>query len=213
MKSGLPDAAMTLEAYMADNYKQTMFTPSVQEAQRRYYGKPQELPDVSGRDELTDAEREFIRERDSFFIATTTEDGWPYVQHRGGEPGFLHVLDEHTMAFADYRGNRQLLTTGNIAVNDRVSIFLIDYPRRERLKILGHARIEDARANVALAAQLADPGNRRLVERLFFIDVVSFEWNCSQHITPRYTVAEVESAIEPLRRRIAELEEQIMKGD
>ena len=131
------------------------------------------------------------------------------MQHRGGQPGFLRVVDEHTLAFADYAGNRQLLSTGNLAVNDKAALFLMDYPNRTRLKILGHARAVDAREHPELVTQLAEPRMRSQVERLFFIDVISFDWNCPKHITPRYTAAEVESAVAPLRQRIAELEAQL----
>src|SRR5262249_41752409 len=116
------------------------------------------------------------------------------------------------LAFADYKGNRQLLSTGNLAANDRVALFLMDYPRRQRLKILGHARVEDAREKPEVASQLSTPQDRQFVERIFVIEVVSFDWNCPQHITPRYTAAEVERAIAPLKERIAELEERLRAG-
>ena len=161
------------------------------------------------RDPLTDEERSFIEARDSFYMATITENGWPYVQHRGGRPGFLRVVNPTQLAFADYKGNRQMLTTGNLAANDRVALFLMDYPRRERLKILGHARVADARQHPELVAQLAESEARGLVERLFFIDVLSFDWNCPKYITARYTAAEVEAAVAPLKQRIAELEAQL----
>ena len=123
--------------------------------------------------------------------------------------GFLRVASPTQLAFADFTGNRQMLSTGNLAANDRVALFLMDYPRRERLKILGHARIEDARQHPELVAQFAEPEVHRIVERLFFIEVISFDWNCPKYITPRYTAAEVEKAVEPLRQRIAELEAQL----
>src|ERR1043166_2729559 len=129
---------------MADRFKQIMFTPSVLAAQRHYYGKAHSVTGEAERDALTDEEQDFIRARDSFYMATVTENGWPYIQHRGGAPGFLRVLDAHTLTFADYQGNRQMLSTGNLATNDRVALFLMDYPRRERLKLLGHARVQDA---------------------------------------------------------------------
>jgi predicted pyridoxine 5'-phosphate oxidase superfamily flavin-nucleotide-binding protein len=122
------------------------------------------------------------------------------------DQGFLRVVNETTLAFADYKGNRQLLTTGNVSVNDRVALFLMDYPNRARLKILGHARVEDARTHPELVAQLADPTMRLSVERLVFIDVVSFDWNCPKYITPRYSIEEVEEFAGLLRARIAELE-------
>ena len=188
---------------------QTVLTPSVQAAQQHYFGRRAVITDAPERDPLTDEERVFIEARNSFYMATITENGWPYVQHRGGAPGFLRVVSPTQLAFADYKGNRQMLTTGNLAANDRVALFLMDYPRRERLKILGHARVEDARQHPELVAQLAEPEARGLVERLFFIEVLSFDWNCPKYITPRYTAAEVEEAVAPLRQRIAELEAQL----
>jgi uncharacterized protein len=131
------------------------------------------------------------------------------LQHRGGPKGFLRVVNETTLAFADYKGNRQLLTTGNVSVNDRVALFLMDYQNRARLKILGHARVEDARAHPELVAQLADPKMQQAVERLVFINVVSFDWNCPKYITPRYSAEEVEAYVGPLKSRIAELEAQL----
>ncbi len=188
---------------------QTVLTPSVLAAQDNYYGRHAVVGSAPERDPLTEEERSFIGARDSFYLATVTEDGWPYLQHRGGVPGFLRVVSPTQLAFADYKGNRQMLSTGNLAANDRVALFLIDYPRRERLKLLGHARVEDARKNPELVAQLAEPAARVLVERLFLIDVLSFDWNCPKYITPRYTAAEVEAAVEPLKLRIAELEAQL----
>jgi predicted pyridoxine 5'-phosphate oxidase superfamily flavin-nucleotide-binding protein len=131
------------------------------------------------------------------------------MQHRGGQPGFLRVVSPTQLAFADYKGNRQMLSTGNIAANNRVCLFLMDYPQRTRLKILGHARIEDARQHPELVTQLAEPETRGIVERLFFIEVVSFDWNCPKYITPRFTEEEVRAAVAPLRQRIAELEAQL----
>jgi predicted pyridoxine 5'-phosphate oxidase superfamily flavin-nucleotide-binding protein len=123
--------------------------------------------------------------------------------------GFLRVASPTQLAFADYKGNHQVLSTGNLAANDRVALFLMDYPNREHLKILGHARLEDTRQHPELIAQLAEAQVHPIVERLFFIEVISFDWNCPKYITPRYTAPEVEKAVEPLRQRIAELEAQL----
>lgn len=160
---------------------------------------------------LGQAEAEFIATRDSFYVGSISESGWPYIQHRGGLPGFLRVINETTLAFADYKGNRQLLTTGNVSVNDRVALFLMDYKNQVRLKILGHARVEDARAHPELTTQITDPKMRLSVERLVFIDVVSFDWNCPKYITPRYSAEEVEEYVGPLKSRITELEAQLHK--
>jgi predicted pyridoxine 5'-phosphate oxidase superfamily flavin-nucleotide-binding protein len=194
---------------MATKYLDLTFTESVRRAQTRYYGRAGKIAGAPERDPLGQAEAEFIAARDSFYLGSISESGWPYIQHRGGPQGFLRVVNETTLAFADYKGNRQLLTTGNVSVNDRVALFLMDYKNRERLKILGHARVEDARAYPELVTQLADPKMQSVVERLVFIDVVSFDWNCPKYITPRYSAEEVEEVVSPLKRRIAELEAQL----
>lgn len=194
---------------MAERFMQTVLTPSVLAAQDYYYGRHAVVDSAPERDPLTEEERVFIEARDSFYMATVTENGWPYVQHRGGKPGFLRVTSPTHVAFPDYKGNRQMLSTGNLATNDRVALFLMDYARKERLKILGHARVEDARRHPGLVEQLAEPEARALVERLFFIEVLSFDWNCPKYITPRYTAADMEAAVAPLKQRIARLETQL----
>lgn len=182
-------------------------TPAVLAAQKQYYGQERAIPPQQADDPLGAPEAEFIARRDSFYMATVTADGWPYIQHRGGPPGFLKVTSPNSLAFADFKGNRQLLTTGNLATESRISLFLMDYPRRERLKILGLARVLDAREHSALADELSPaPALRAKIERLFLINVVSFDWNCPQYITPRYTAAEWEETLVPLKQRIAELE-------
>ena len=186
-----------------------MLTPAVLAAQQHYYGRCATLAGALECDPLTDEEREFIAARNSFYLATVTQTGWPYVQHRGGKPGFLRVLDPTTLAFADFGGNRQMLSTGNLTANDKVALFLMDYPQRTCLKILGHARIEDARKYPELIQQLSDPEVHDLVERLFFIEVVSYDWNCPQYITPRYTAEEIQELVEPLKSHIAELEAKL----
>lgn len=197
---------------MSENFDRLSRTDSVRQAQEHYYGASEsQVEPAAPFDELTTEEIDFIQARDSFYMASISENGWPYIQHRGGPPGFLHVLDSRTLAFADYRGNRQMLSTGNVAANDRVALFLMDYPQRTRLKILGHATVKDAQEHPQLLQQLADIKDRRLVERLFIINVVGFDWNCPAYITPRYTAGEVEQAVAPLRQRIAELEALIGK--
>jgi hypothetical protein len=194
---------------MAMKYLDLAVTESVRRAQKHYYGRAVGSTDAPNRDPLGEAEAAFIAARDSFYIGTISEAGWPYVQHRGGPPGFLRVLNPTSLAFADFQGNRQLLTTGNVAASDRVALFLMDYPNRARLKILGHARIEDARSRPELLVQLSDRSVRAGVERLVFIEVVSFDWNCPSYITPRFSVEEVEALAAPLKARIAELEAQV----
>ncbi len=191
---------------MSANYLDFTVTDSVRKAQEHYFGCSQQAAGVPQPDSFTDEEISFIQARDSFYMASISENGWPYIQHRGGRAGFLRVLNPKTLAFADYKGNRQLLSTGNLSANNRVALFLMDYPERTRLKILGHARVEDARHHPDLVHQLAEPDVHRIVERLFFIEIVSFDWNCPKYIRPRYTAEELEKLVVPLKARIAELE-------
>jgi len=206
-QAGRPGA--DIELNMADNFLKITVTDSVRRAQEHYFGRAQNITGTPTRDTLTEEEISFIQQRDSFYIATVTENGWPYIQHRGGCAGFLRVLNSQTLAFADYQGNRQMLSTGNLAANDRAALFLMDYPQRTRLKILGHARVEDARQHPELVEELSEPDVHRIVERLFFIDIVSFAWNCPKYITPRYTTDEIEELVAPLKERIAELEAKL----
>jgi predicted pyridoxine 5'-phosphate oxidase superfamily flavin-nucleotide-binding protein len=154
---------------------------------------------------LSAREAAFIGARDSFYMGSVGETGWPYVQHRGGPAGFVRVLDEKTLGFADFRGNRQYVSVGNVTTDNRVSLFFMDYPNKARLKIFGRAKLIGAEDAETLA-KLEVPDYRARVERGFLIDVEAFDWNCPQHITQRYTLAEVEAATAPLRARIAELE-------
>ena len=195
---------------MAHHFIHTAFTPAVLRAQEAYYGRSQKVPPAPGPDEMGAQEEVFIQRRDSFYVASVSADGWPYLQHRGGPRGFLKLLDGHTLGFADLSGNRQLLTTGNVAANDRVALFLMDYARRERLKLIGHAEVISAKENPVLATELAPEGVPvRLVERMFRIRVTGFDWNCPKYITPRFTAEEIERAAAPLRNRIAELEARL----
>ena len=155
---------------------------------------------------FTPYEAAFIDARDSFYMATVSETGWPYVQHRGGPPGFLKVLDERTLGFAEFRGNRQYISLGNAAANDRVALFLMDYPHRTRLKMFARFEVRELTADPALAARLALPGYRARPERAVLLHLEAFDWNCPQHITPRVTEAEIAEAVAPLQARLAALE-------
>jgi predicted pyridoxine 5'-phosphate oxidase superfamily flavin-nucleotide-binding protein len=197
---------------MSSRYAELVFTPAVKRLQERdgsraHYARGE--GQGAGPDPLGAAEAGFIGERDSFYIATANGSGWPYIQHRGGPKGFLKVLDARTVGFADFRGNRQHVSEGNLAGNDRVALILVDYPNQQRLKLLGRARMVDAGESPGLIAQLADPGYAARVERATVIRVEGWEWNCPQHITPRYSEAELGPVLEPLRARIRELEEQL----
>jgi predicted pyridoxine 5'-phosphate oxidase superfamily flavin-nucleotide-binding protein len=198
---------------MADKYMQLVLTPAVQRAQDKYFGKHRVLENAPETDPLTGSEEYFIASRDSFYIATVSETGWPYVQHRGGPPGFMKVLGPNLIGFADFRGNRQLISAGNVEGTDRVALFMMDYPHRTRLKLLGHARVLDARDHPELVDQLGPEALRSKVERLFLIQVISYDWNCPQYITPRFSEAEVVDYIAPLKARIAELEAQLATRD
>ncbi len=194
---------------MTYRFLQSLETPGVRGARdaNGVGGGQLDTMEVDGSaDRFSTDEAQFIAERDSFYLATVSKNGWPYIQHRGGPPGFLRVLDDQTLGFADFRGNRQYLTLGALADEDRVALFLMDYPRRRRLKILAHMVPHDLKAEADLAARLATPGYRALAERGFTLRLHAFDWNCPQHITPRYTAAQVEAAIAPLRARLQELE-------
>jgi hypothetical protein len=181
-------------------------TPSVRAAQRamgsdRVYGH---FRGDRSFDKFTSNEAAFIAARDSFYMATVSETGWPYVQHRGGPQGFLKVVDEKTVAFADYRGNRQYISVGNLAAEARGALILVDYPARARLKIYAH--IEAVPIDDDLAALVAEPDYSAKPERVFVLRLAAFDWNCPQHITPRFTEAEVTAAMAPLHDRLTSLE-------
>ncbi len=186
------------------------FTPTVKDIQerkgsRRGYAKMEEKR--GWRDTITEELADFIGRRDSFYLGTASADGQPYIQHRGGKPGFLKVLDDRTLAFADFKGNRQYITTGNLAENDQAYIFLMDYPNRRRIKIWGRARVIDDDAEIL--ARLADPDYEGVPEHAVVFEVAAWDVNCPQHITPRFSEHEVAEIVAPLKRRIAELEARL----
>ncbi|WP_428394182.1 pyridoxamine 5'-phosphate oxidase family protein [Lichenicoccus sp.] len=157
-------------------------------------------------DRFTPDDAAFITARDSFYMATVSETGWPYVQHRGGPAGFLRVLDERTLGFADFRGNRQYISLGNLSIDDRAALILVDYPNRSRMKIYAHVEPRDLNADPELSARLITPGYKGRAERGYVLRLEHFDWNCPQHITPRFTKAELAAAIQPMRERLAALE-------
>jgi predicted pyridoxine 5'-phosphate oxidase superfamily flavin-nucleotide-binding protein len=182
-------------------------TPSVKAAQLANGVRFPAEAAGSESDRLTATETQFIAGRDSFYIATVSESGWPYMQHRGGPKGFLHAIDDRTLAFADFRGNRQYVTTGNLAANDRASLFLMDYPARRRLKIYARIEQRELAADPELAAMLAPPaGYRARPERAMLLHVEAFDWNCPQHITPRFSEDELVEVLSPLKQRLERLE-------
>lgn len=155
---------------------------------------------------LGETEIAFIAARDSFYMATVSETGWPYVQHRGGPSGFLRVLDEKTLAFVDFRGNRQYISLGNLTASGRASLILMDYPNRARLKLYVRIEAKDIGADPELAEKLTVEGYKAKPERALVMHVEAFDWNCPQHITPRFSEAELEEALAPVRQNIAKLE-------
>ncbi len=185
-------------------------TPAVRAAQAEV-GVDQFWSDFGGdrtMDSFTEGEKAFIAERDSFYMASVSETGWPYIQHRGGPAGFLKVVDDRTLAFADYRGNRQYISTGNLAASDKACLFLMDYPRRARLKIYAHVEKLTLDEDPAITALVTDAGYRGRAERIFRIRLEAFDWNCPQHITPRFTEREVAAAVLPLKERLVALEKE-----
>ncbi len=179
---------------MAHKFAEIAFTPHVQAVQEAMGSHLAYAKFHAGEDHhhiLGPNEAGFIEARDSFYMATVSETGWPYIQHRGGPAGFVKVLDERTIGFADFRGNRQYVSVGNLQTNDRVSLFFMDYPHQARLKMLGRARVVGLDEEPDLIARLAVPAYKAKIERGFVIEVEAFDWNCSQHITPRFTAGEL----------------------
>ncbi|MET0314756.1 MAG: pyridoxamine 5'-phosphate oxidase family protein [Hansschlegelia sp.] len=198
---------------MLHKWLQLASTPSVRAAREHYDGadrfaRVDGTLDADGpvrNDRLGEAEQDFIAGRDGFYLASVSETGWPYVQYRGGPAGFLRVLDETTLGFADFRGNRQYVTAGNVASDDRVSLFLMDYAHQRRLKIFGHLRMVDQAADPGLVESVAAPGYPATIERAAVVRVEAFDWNCPQHITPRFTQEELEQVLAPVREEIQRL--------
>jgi len=200
---------------MGRRFAELAFTPLVKEQQEkhdsRHLYERVEQSDALG-DRLGAMEQDFIRSRDGFYMASTSETGWPYIQYRGGSKDFLHVLDDRTIGFADLRGNKQYISVGNLQHDDRVALFLMDYVYQRRLKILGRAKVheDDAEAK-RLVDQLRVLDEKTPAERAVVIHVEAFDWNCPQHIVPRYTEAEMADALEPIRKRMATLEAENAK--
>jgi len=189
---------------MGHRFAEIAFTDSVREVQQQLGSRAGYAALDGGEDFnhlLSEREASFISARDSFYMASVSETGWPYLQHRGGPAGFVRIIDAQTIGFADFSGNRQYVSVGNLRKDDRVSLFFMDYPNRTRLKILGRVRLvgDD---EPELLAQLEQDDYRAVVERGFVIHVEAFDWNCPQHITPRYTDADIESTVAPLRQEL-----------
>lgn len=200
---------------MPHRYAEIAFTPTVKKAQeqlgsRNAYARMEAAPEVRNH-RLSEAEAQFIAARNSFYMATVSETGWPYIQHRGGPTGFMRVLDDATIGFADFRGNRQYISLGNLANDDRVSLFFMDYPNKTRLKLFGRAKIVSLDDEATLS-RLETSDYRARVERGILIKVEGFDWNCPQHIVERYTLDEMRTTMAPLTARIAELEAELAQS-
>ena len=159
-------------------------------------------------DRFTPDEASFLEQRDSFYIASVSETGWPYVQHRGGPPGFVKMLDPQTLAFADYRGNRQYISTGNFRTNDRACLILMDYVRRARLKMYVQVETLSPGTDRTLTERVTDAEYGASIERIFRLRLVAFDWNCPQHIVPRFSEHEIATAVQPLHDRLTALERE-----
>lgn len=191
---------------MPYHFLEVAVTPSVRAAQANM-GVDQIWLGADNRpsDTLTEDEIALIASRDSFYMASVSETGWPYVQHRGGKAG-LKIVDQRTLAFADYLGNRQYISAGNFAANDRACLFLMDYVRRARLKIFAYVERLALDADQELTELVSDPTYKGRAERIFRFRLEAFDWNCPQHIIPRYTEQQVEQAVAPLREQLQRLE-------
>jgi predicted pyridoxine 5'-phosphate oxidase superfamily flavin-nucleotide-binding protein len=197
---------------MSDHYREILFSADVRAEQERMasrhiYARSEGPP--CGADRLGHDEAAFIAARTSFYLATIGANGWPYIQHRGGPQGFVRVLDERTLGFGDFRGNRQYITLGNLKSDNRASLFFMDYANRARLKLLGRIRVVDPGTDKDLAAKLSPGQSAGRVERLMLIDVEAFDWNCSQHIPQFVPLDDVRNAIHRLQARISELEAEL----
>jgi ferredoxin-NADP reductase/predicted pyridoxine 5'-phosphate oxidase superfamily flavin-nucleotide-binding protein len=199
---------------MARSFADIAFTPGVRAFQTRMGSRNQyaalDHAEAHG-NALTEREAGFIAERDGFYQATVGESGWPYVQFRGGPAGFLKVLDEHTIGYADFRGNVQYISAGNLENDGRIALILMDYAQRRRLKVWGRARLVDVRDDEALVARLEVPSYRARVERAVIITVEAFDWNCPQHITPRWTRAEIEAETRELQDQVDRLKAELQR--
>lgn len=185
------------------------FTPVVKMLQERHGSRRQYERmerSTSSAPHFGPMESEFLSERDSLYWATTGETGWPYVQHRGGPKGFLKVIDDHTLALADYRGNKQYISAGNLLTDNRVAIIMVDYPRQLRLKVLGRVDVLEGGPAREWIDRVRTPGDKTVIERVIVIHVEAFDWNCPQHITPRYTAEEIQAAVQPLEERLRAIE-------
>lgn len=198
---------------MARNYASVAFTEEVKALQERYGSREAyaHLEQRTSKTQLSDSESGFIEDRDSFYVASIGENGFPYIQHRGGRKGFLRVIDPVTLAFADLRGNKQYISIGNAVTNPKVSLILMDYVRRARLKIYAELETVDITDNPDLAALVISDGDEKIAERIVLLHVIAFDWNCPKYITPRYTIEEINEMLTPLQEHIKNLESEVIR--
>ena len=193
------------------SFASLVFTPLVKKLQERHGSRRQyERMEKAGgsHDRFTEFETEFLAQRDSFYWATVGTTGWPYVQHRGGIKGFIKVIDDHTLAIADYSGNKQYVSTGNLLTDNRVAMIMVDYPRQARLKILGKVEIFEGAEAERWLPLVRVPGEKSAIERVFVIHLQAYDWNCPQHITPRYTADELREGMQSVESQVQALEQE-----
>lgn len=196
---------------MAKNFASLAFTDAVKEMQkkmgsRKSYARMERETYVDG---LTENEIDFIVQRDSFYMASIGENVFPYIQHCGGPKGFVKVLDAKRIGFIDFKGNVQYISVGNIATNNNVALIMVDYPGRTRLKILAKAEIVELKNDDSLF-EFLDLGEYKFrPERMMVLHIETYDWNCPQHITPRYTVEDIEAAFAPQRNQIIALQNEV----
>lgn len=199
---------------MANKFYKIMFTPSVKTAQEHYGSRQHYAKFENGETEfagLSELEEEFITKRDGFYLATVGENDYPYIQFRGGARGFLKVLDAKTLGYADFRGNLQYISVGNLSKNNRAALFLMDYANQRRLKILATIEVKDAKDAPELIEKLRVPNYKAKIERAMILNIEAFDWNCPQHITPRFTIEEIRAINAPLYEHIERLEAEIQQ--
>jgi predicted pyridoxine 5'-phosphate oxidase superfamily flavin-nucleotide-binding protein len=196
---------------MTKSFGSLVFTPAVKALQERYgsrrqYARLEQLGEMKGG--LGPDEKEYLAERDTFYMASLGGSGWPYVQHRGGPKGFLKVIDDNTLAFADFRGNKQYISTGNLLTDNRIALIVVDYPRQLRLKLLGRVEVFEGEKAKDWLPKVRDLQYKAVTERVYVIRIEAFDWNCQQHIIPRYTEEEIRDVLEPIERQMQELQKE-----
>jgi len=201
---------------VAHNFGSLIFTPTIKALQERH-GSRRQYARMEGSgashnglrpQALAAEEKEFLADRDSFYVASIGSTGWPYVQHRGGPAGFLKVIDDHTLAFANFCGNMQYISSGNLATDNRVALIFVDYPRQARLKVLGRAEIVEGEQAKEWIDRVRHPAYKAAIESVYVIRVDAFDWNCPQHIVPRFTAEQIQDALTPIEKRMRELEQE-----